>query len=157
MITDMSKLSLISITLGVMLLGAAGYMAYSQQQSLSSGVQIEATVESKDITYSSDKGGRYTPHVTYSYTYNGTQYTSENIRPGAGTKTSNTRTAAEDRIDQYTVGETTTAYVVQGSPSKSYLKKKSNPLPVMTNPLPAIIGVLGLAFVGLPVYKSAIS
>lgn len=157
MITDMSKLSLISITLGVMLLGAAGYMAYSQQQSLSSGVQIEATVESTDITYSSDNGGRYTPHVTYSYTYNGTQYTSENIRPGAGTKTSNTRTAAEDRIDQYNIGETTTAYVVRGSPSKSYLKKKSNPLPVMTNPLPAIISVLGLAFVGLPVYKSAAS
>ncbi|SDY14899.1 DUF3592 domain-containing protein [Halobellus clavatus] len=153
----MSKLSLISITLGVILLGAAGYMAYSQQQSLSSGVQIEATVESKDITYSSDNGGRYTPHVTYSYTYNGTQYTSENIRPGIGTKTSNTRTAAENRIDQYTVGETTAAYVVRGSPSKSYLKKTSNPLPVMTNPLPAIIGVLGLAFVGLPVYKSAAS
>jgi hypothetical protein len=152
-----SKLSLISITLGVMLLGTAGYMAYSQQQSLSSGVQIEATVESKDITYSSDKGGRYTPHVTYSYTYNGTQYTSENIRPGTGTKMSNTRTAAESRIDQYDVGETTTAYVVRGSPSRSYLEKKSNPLPVMTNPLPAIIGVLALAFVGLPVYKSASS
>jgi hypothetical protein len=152
-----SKLSLISIALGVVLLGAAGYMTYSQQQSLSSGVQIEATVESKDITYSSDKGGRYTPHVTYSYTYNGTQYTSENIRPGIGTKTSNTRTAAEDRIDQYTVGETTTAYIVRGSPSKSYLKKEGSPLPFMTNPLPAIIGVLGLAFVGLPVYKSAAS
>ena len=132
-------------------------MAYSQHQSLSSGVQIEATVESKDITYSSDNGGRYTPHVTYSYTYNGTQYTSENIRPGTGTKTSNTRTAAENRIDQYTVGETTTAYVVRGSPSKSYLKKEGSPLPLMTNPLPAIIGVLGLAFVGLPVYKSAAS
>ena len=144
----MSKLSLISITLGVVLLGAAGYIAYSQQQSLSSGVQIEATVESKEITYSSNNGGRYTPHVTYSYTYNGTQYTSDNITPGIGTKASNTRTAAEDRIDQYNVGETTTAYVVQGSPSKSYLKKKSNLLPLIT-------GVLGLALVGLPVYKSA--
>ena len=146
----MSKLSLISITLGVVLLGAAGYIAYSQQQSLSSGVQIEATVESKEITYSSNNGGRYTPHITYSYTYNGTQYTSDNITPGIGTKASNTRTAAEDRIDQYNVGETTTAYVVQGSPSKSYLKKKSNLLPL-------IIGVLGLALVGLPVYKSATS
>jgi Tfp pilus assembly protein PilV len=144
----MSKLSLISITLGVVLLGAAGYIAYSQQQSLSSGVQIEATVESKEITYSSNNGGRYTPHITYSYTYNGTQYTSDNITPGIGTKASNTRTAAEDRIDQYNVGETTTAYVVQGSPSKSYLKKKSNLLPLIT-------GVLGLALVGLPVYKSA--
>jgi len=156
-ITDMSKLSLISIILGVVVLGAAGYMAYSQQQSLSSGVQIETTVESKEITYSSDKGGRYTPHVTYSYTYNGTQYTSDNIRPGRGTKTSNTRTAAEERINEYNIGETTTAYVVRGSPSKSYLKKKSNPLPIMTNPLPLIIGVVGLALVGLPVYKSATS
>jgi len=156
-ITDMSKLSLISIILGVVVLGAAGYMAYSQQQSLSSGVQIETTVESKEITYSSDKGGRYTPHVTYSYTYNGTQYTSDNIRPGRGTKTSNTRTAAEERINEYNIGETTTAYVVRVSPSKSYLKKKSNPLPIMTNPLPLIIGVVGLALVGLPVYKSATS
>jgi len=153
----MSKLSLISIILGVVVLGAAGYMTYSQQQSLSSGVQIETTVESKEITYSSDKGGRYTPHVTYSYTYNGTQYTSDNIRPGRGTKTSNTRTAAEERINEYNIGETTTAYVVRGSPSKSYLKKKSNPLPIMTNPLPLIIGVVGLALVGLPVYKSATS
>jgi len=153
----MSKLSLISITLGIVLLGAAGYMAYSQQQTLSSGVQIETTVESKEITYSSDNGGRYTPHVTYSYTYNGTQYTSDNIRPGIGTKASNTRAAAEDRIDQYNVGETTTAYVVQGSPSESYLKKKSGPLPIMTNPVPLIIAAVGLALVGLPVYKSAAS
>lgn len=153
----MSRLSLISIILGVVVLGAAGYMAHSQQQSLSSGVQVETTVENKEITYTSNNGGRYTPHVTYSYTYNGTRYTSDNIRPGMGTKKSNTRTAAEDRIDQYNVGETTTAYVVPGSPSKSYLEKESNPLPIMTNPLPLIVGVLGLALVGLPVYKSAAS
>jgi Tfp pilus assembly protein PilV len=147
----MSKLSLISIILGVVLLGVAGYMAYSQQQSLSSGVQVEATVESKEVTMASSKrGDRYTPHVTYSYTYNGTQYTSDNIRPGIGTKASDTRAAAEDRIDQYNVGETTTAYVVQGSPSKSYLERESSPLPL-------IFGILGLFLVGRPVYKSVAS
>ena len=58
----MSKLSLISIILGIVLLGAAGYTAYSQQQSLSSGVQIEATVESKEVTMDSSKSGdKYTP------------------------------------------------------------------------------------------------
>lgn len=153
----MSKLSLISIILGVVLLGVAGYMTYSQQQTLSSGVEIETTIEDKNITYTAKNGGRHTPHVTYSYVYNGTEYTSDNIRPGIGTRKSNTRVEAEDRIDQYTVGETATAYVVQGSPSESYLKKKSGPLPGMTNPLPLMIGVLGLAFVGLPVYKSAAS
>lgn len=56
----MSKLSLISIILGIVLLGVAGYMAYSQQQSLSSGVQIEATVESKDVTMDSSKRGTAT-------------------------------------------------------------------------------------------------
>lgn len=147
----MSKLPLISIILGVVLLGVAGYMAYSQQQSLSSGVQVKATVESKEVTMDSSKrGDRYTPHVTYSYTYNGTQYTSDNIRPGIGTKASDTRTAAEDRIDQYNVGETTTAYVVQGSPSKSYLERESSPLPL-------IFGILGLFLVGRPVYKSVAS
>lgn len=147
----MSKLPLVSIILGVVLLGAAGYMTYTQQQSLSSGEQIEATIESKEVTMSSSKrGDRYTPHVTYTYTYDGTQYTSDNIRPGIGTETSDTRSAAEDRIDQYSVGETTTAYVEQGSPSESYLQKESNPLPL-------IIGILGLALVGLPVYKSAAS
>ena len=147
----MSKLSLISIILGIMLLGVAGYMAYSQQQSLSSGVQVEATVESKEVTMDSSKrGDGYTPHVTYSYTYNGTQYTSDNIRPGIGTKASDTRTAAEDRIDQYNVSETTTAHVVQGSPSKSYLKKKSSRLPL-------IFGILGLFLIGRPVYKSVAS
>ena len=147
----MSRLSLISIILGVVLLGVAGYMTYSQQQSLSSGVQIEVTVESKEVTMDSSKSGdRYTPHVTYSYMYNGTQYTSDNIRPGIGTKASDTRTAAEDRIDQYNVGETTTAYVVQGSPSKSYLKKTSSPLPL-------IFGIVGLFLIGRPVYKSVAS
>ncbi len=147
----MSKLSLISIILGIVLLGGAGYMTYSQQQSLSSGVQIEATVESKEVTMESSKrGDRYTPHVTYSYTYNGTQYTSDNISPGIGTKASDTRTAAEDRIDQYNVGETTTAYVVQGSPSKSYLKKTSSPLPLIS-------GILGLFLIGRPVYNSVAS
>jgi Tfp pilus assembly protein PilV len=147
----MLKLSLISVILGIVLLGVAGYMAYSQQQSLSSGVQIEATVESKEVTMDSSKSGdKYTPHVNYSYTYNGTQYTSDNINPGVGTKASDTRTAAEDRIDQYDVGGTTTAYVVQGSPSKSYLKKKSSPLPL-------IPGILGLFLIGRPVYKSVAS
>jgi len=147
----MSKLSLISIILGIVLLGVAGYMGYSQQQSLSSGVQIEATVESKEVTMGSSKrGDRYTPHVTYSYTYNRTEYTSDNIRPGIGTEASDTRTAAEDRIDQYNVGETTTAYVVQGSPSKSYLKKQSSPLPL-------IFGIVGLFLIGRPVYKSVAS
>jgi Protein of unknown function (DUF3592). len=148
----MSKLSLISITLGVVLLGVAGYTTYSQQQSLSSGVQTEATVESKEVTMrSSNSGDRYIPNIAYSYTYNGTQYTSDNIKPGPGTKASDTKAAAKDRIDQYNVGETTTAYVVRGSPSKSYLKNESAPL------LPLIIGILGLSFVGLPVYKSAAS
>lgn len=147
----MSKLSLISVTLGIVLLGAAGYTTYTQQQSLSSGVQVEATVESKEVTVSSSKRGEsYTPNVTYSYTYNGTQYSSTSIRPGIGTKTSDTRTAAEDRIDRYDVGETTTAYVVRGSPSKSYLKKKSSPLPL-------ILGVSGLALIGRPVYNSVAS
>jgi len=148
----MSKLSLISIVLGIVLLGVAGYMGYSQQQSLSSGVQVEATVESKEVTMDSSKrGDSYTPHVTYTYTYNGTQYTSDNIRPGIGTKASDTRTAAEDRIDQYNVRETTTAYVVQGSPSKSYLNKKSSPV------LPLASGILGLFLIGRPVYKSVAS
>ncbi|ERH06123.1 MAG: protein of unknown function (DUF3592) [Halonotius sp. J07HN4] len=148
----MSKLSLISITLGIVLLGVAGYTAYSQQQSLSSGVQTEATVESKEVTMrSSKRGDAYIPSVAYSYTYNGTQYTSDNIKPGPGTRASDTTTAAEDRIDQYNVGETTTAYVVRGSPSKSYLKNESAPL------LSLIIGILGLSFVGLPVYKSVAS
>ncbi len=114
-------------------------------------MQIEATVESRKVSMSSSKRrDRYTPHVTYSYTYNGTQYTSGNIRPGIGTKTSDARTAAEDSIDRYNVGETTTAYVVQGSPSKSYLKQKSSPLPV-------ILGVLGLALTGGSGYKSVAS
>jgi Tfp pilus assembly protein PilV len=147
----MSKLPVISVILGIVLLGAAGYMAYSQQQSLSSGVQVEATVESKEVIMDSSKrGDGYTPHVTYTYTYNGTQYTSDNLRPGIGTAVSDTRAAAEDRIDQYNVGETITAYVVQGSPSKSYLKKKSSPLP-------PIFGIVGLFLIGRPVYKSVTS
>jgi hypothetical protein len=144
--------ALITTVVGVLLIGASGYLAYSQQQSLSSGVQVEATVESKQIVRDSSRRGGidFTPRVTYTYTYDGEQYTSENIRPGLGITSSNSRSAAEDRIDQYEVGETTTAYVVEGSPSKSYLKKKNSIL------LPVILGGFGLLLLGRNIYGSLV-
>ena len=144
--------ALITTVVGVLLIGASGYLAYSQQQSLSSGVQVEATVESKQVVRDSSRRGGpdFTPRVTYTYTYNGEQYTSENIRPGLGITSSNSRSAAEDRIDQYEVGETTTAYVVEGSPSKSYLKKKNSIL------LPVILGGFGLLLLGRNIYGSLV-
>jgi hypothetical protein len=144
--------ALITTVVGVLLIGASGYLAYSQQQSLSSGVQVEATVESKQIVRDSSRRGGidFTPRVTYTYTYDGEQYTSENIRPGLGITSSNSRSAAEDRIDQYEVGETTTAYVVEGSPSKSYLKKENSIL------LPVILGGFGLLLLGRNIYSSLI-
>jgi hypothetical protein len=144
--------ALITTVVGVLLIGASGYLAYSQQQSLSSGVQVEATVESKQVVRDSSRRGGidFTPRVTYTYTYDGEQYTSENIRPGLGITSSNSRSAAEDRIDQYEVGETTTAYVVEGSPSKSYLKKKNSIL------LPVILGGFGLLLLGRNIYGSLV-
>nr|EGQ40143.1 MAG: protein of unknown function, DUF3592 [Candidatus Nanosalinarum sp. J07AB56] len=149
---NLQNSALITTLVGVLLLGASGYLVYSQQQSLSSGVQIEATVESKQVDRDSSRRGGidFTPRVTYSYTYNGEQYTSQNIRPGLGTSSSNSRSDAEDRISQYEVGETTTAYVVEGSPSKSYLKKKTSII------LPLMLGGFGALLLGRNAYRSLV-
>lgn len=147
---DFQNSALITTVVGVLLISASGYLVCSQQQSLSSGVQVEATVESKQVVRDSSRRGGpdFTPCVTY--TYNGEQYTSENIRPGLGITSSNSRSAAEDRIDQYEAGETTTAYVVEGSPSKSYLKKKNSIL------LPIILGGFGLLLLARNIYSSLV-
>ena len=112
--------------LALVSLGLVGYGGYSfvdQSRALSSAVEVNATVDSTGVVEDSQRRGgvEYRPQVSYSYSFEGENFSSSNVYPSTLSKSFGTREEAETVLDDYSEGSEVTAYVRPGSPDKAFL------------------------------------
>jgi hypothetical protein len=106
---------------GLALLGLAGYESVNKL-STANWLSVSATVDSVKVYESkNNKGTKWCPDFTYSFTVSGTTYRSNKIEP---TLTTNrhcflNRDAAEKNIKKLPVGSAITAYYAPSAPSRS--------------------------------------
>lgn len=131
---------LIAVLLGVSMLGYGWTMHQNQQADVQEAVTVEGTVQSTDVEHvgsssaNNPGGGSYHVTVRYTYTYEGQEYTSENVYPGPQKDLN--KENANELANRYSPGQTTTVYVNRETPSRSFLIKEKT-----TNITFAIIAV----------------
>lgn len=113
-----------------------GYLLWSQQQAVAGSEEISGTVESASVEEETtqrdvdddgmpEEDTNYYAQVTYDYTYQGQQYESSNVFPGAGDP-SISRSEANEIVDEHSSGTETTVYVDTDNPSNAYLVQERN-------------------------------
>lgn len=141
------KEALIVLVAGIGLALYGGYSLTQQSAALQNAEKVTVTVESTGIEEIS--GGKrssidYKPTTSFSYTYNGESYTSNNIYPSGLTQEFNTEKSARNTISKYKEGQNYTGYVNPETPGKAFLKNESSNKPYFM----ILIGI-GMAAVGL--------
>lgn len=133
-----------------LLVSGLGYNMYvSQNQALDSSTKTQAEVVETGIRAdSSRRGGTdYRPQITYSYTYNGQDYTSDNMYPGGQEPDEySTRSEAKETLDRYEEQTPITVHVPTSNPGQAFIRaeKTSDPL--------VFIGV-GILFLAVGIYR----
>lgn len=136
------------LVLGLATMGYGAYSYNAQTSALDSAVEVDGTVTSTSVEENAQKHGvSYTPQATFSYTYEGEEYTSSKVYPGSLPREFETTEAAESALDGYGEGETVTAYVPPESPGKAFLKHESSNKPFL------VVGI-GILFVLASIYSA---
>jgi hypothetical protein len=128
-------------------LGTIGYGAYSyteQTAALDSTVTVDATLTDVAVEENSGKGVTYSPKATYTYTYEGESYTSENVYPGKLPREFGSREKARAQIDG-SAGDTVTAYVPTDDPGNAFLNYSTSDKPFLVAGFGALF-VLGTVY-----------
>lgn len=122
---------MVLISLG--LVGYGGYSLMDQSRALSSAVEVNATVDSTGIEEDSQRRGgvEYRPQISYSYSFEGESFSSNNVYPSTLSKSFDTREEAESVLNSYSEGSRVTAYIRPGSPDKSFLIDEKSKKPFL--------------------------
>lgn len=145
---------LFAIIVGLSAFGYGWTLYQNQQADVQEAITVEGAVQSTAAEYTGSSGGANNPSgghyevvVRYSYTYDGQEYTSESVYPGAE-KHHQTQESARAVANQYSAGQTTTVYVNQQDPSRAFLIEEETtkfPFALMgIGGLIAVVGLLGL-------------
>lgn len=133
---------LMLVLVGISIFGA--YLAITAYLDYNSDTaKVDGTVVSSEVDR--DTGGRrggvsYYADIKYEYTYDGENYTSENIKPGSG-RSSLGKSKAESLVSNYSEGNSITVYVKANDPSTSWIMDR---LPLKTIIVSGLFSVLGL-------------
>ncbi|ELZ13705.1 hypothetical protein C479_02631 [Halovivax asiaticus JCM 14624] len=130
--------AVVPVVFGFLLIVAGAALFVSEQRASGSAEPVDATVLTSEV-YDAEPGDapndktddEYRPLVEYEYAYEGETYTSEDLCPGTGegcVPEGNTPDAAEAFLEDYSEGETVTAYVQPDDPDISYLVDGGLPL-----------------------------
>lgn len=144
---------LLLVVIGVLLIAAGGYMEVVRQGVEGDYESVDAEIESSEVAEAQGFGGvatTYGPHITYSYEYEGENYTSSTICSAAytymgevmGCTTGGDRAGVEEIVEDHPEGDQVTAYVNPDDPSSAFLLQRSYPL---LNVLVIGIGVVFVA------------
>lgn len=121
-----------TVLIGLIAVGLVAYGGYDyaqQSEAVDDAVAVEATVHNTSLTEDISRGSTsYDVSVEYTYEYQGTNYTSDELYPGA--KSYDTESAAEDELESYSPGDTVTAYVDPAAPGDGFLKKQTTQGPL---------------------------
>jgi hypothetical protein len=113
-----------------------GYLLWSQQQAVAGSAEITGTIESASVEERTtqrdvDDDGmveddtEYYAQITYNYTYQGQQYQSSNVFPGAGDP-SISQGEASEIVNGHSAGTETSVYVDTDNPGNAYLVEEQN-------------------------------
>ena len=123
-----------------------GYDYVQQSEAVDDAVPVEATIEGASVTQSESRGSSdYYVQIEFTYQFQGTQYTGDQLFPGSISQSYDTRSDAQSAIEPYEAGETVTAYVDPADPSDGFLERQT-----ITSPFEFMaIGGLGLLLTAL--------
>lgn len=109
------------VLFGAAFVGFGAMTVVPQVQQTSNAVPVDAVVTSSEVVTTTGARGQTTqiPDVTYRYTYEGTEYTSDSVFPGR--QRSAASTSAEEVVEDHPEGAEVTAMVVPGEPGTAYL------------------------------------
>lgn len=117
--------SLFVLLCGLLILGLGAYTYAEESVRLDNRVEVTAEVTETSIEEENGRGREgYVPVVTFSYTFEGTEYTSDRISPGQSQPHYSDRARAESELSTFSVGETVTAYVDPAAPGEAFLRKE---------------------------------
>lgn len=136
--------------------GIGWYMYQSEQSDIQNAVDVRGTVQNASVDRDvsrrdSDNDGvqerqtSFQPVVYYTYTYEGTNYTSHSVYAGPETSFDQ-RSKAVDVVDDYSAGQQVTVSVNSEDPSRAFLVEKDDSLFYFV--FMGVGAVLGLAGVG---------
>ncbi|WP_267643778.1 DUF3592 domain-containing protein [Haloarchaeobius amylolyticus] len=131
---DSFRGAVLLLLVGLAVTGFGAYDYVQQGQALENAVTVEAEVTEVDVETSSggkSAGVDYVPAATFTYTYEGTNYTSDEVFPSESTPNYDTESAARDVLDGYETGDTVTAYVPPGDPGDAFLKDQKSNSPLL--------------------------
>lgn len=115
--------------LGVAIAAGGAYPIYDYQQTVDRAEPVDGEIESSDWERNyepSEEGKDYSVSIEYRFTYEGTEYTSNEVFPdGRNGELSMSR--AQTVAGNHPEGEEVTAYVVDGDPRDTYLVQNGIP------------------------------
>lgn len=119
-------IGILMVAIGVGMLVGTGFSTYVLQMTVAE--PVDAEVQSTSVTevacsVDASCDVRYRPVVTYTYTYGGERYTSDQVYPSATRGGSITRDTAAAKVSEYSPGDQITAHVVPDRPGTAYLRR----------------------------------
>lgn len=134
-------------------LAYVGYMDYRDtQSSIENSVETEGVITSIDITEDRRRVERndrtryetvYRTSIEYDYTYQGNEYSGSGLTASDIKQDHSSRASAEETLDGYEEGETTTVYVDSRNPSDSFLEKRGSNKGLILSAIGLVLALLG--------------
>lgn len=135
-----------AVALGLVFAAVAWTHILPYREDLTGAEQVDAVVLSSGVVESTNAEGQrvYEPTVTYRYTVEGTEYTSESVFPGDVNPVRD-ESRAREIVARYPEDAAVTAHVNADDPTSAFLVEQSAPLWFWGGP---VVGVL-LALYGV--------
>ena len=138
---------LLMVLIGLGMVGYGGYSHMVASSNLSSSIMVNGTIESTGVDRDPGRRGTdYRPEVSYSFSYNGSEHTNDDIYPSGITRDYDFSYEAEDEIEEYEEGENVTVYFSPGYPDQAFLRHESTNRPYIMMAAGASFAVLGVVF-----------
>ncbi len=141
---EASRTRLLVMAVALVLAAYGGYDYVQQREAIDNAVSVEATITGAEIEECGRRGVEYDPVVTFDYRYEGRSYTGDDLRPG-DVSSCFSPSEARSRVEPYTVGETTTAYVDPAAPGEAFLEPERSTAPLGLGGFGLLLLVWGLA------------
>lgn len=134
---------------GLVMLGVGVREWLLQRSALAAAQEVEATITKSEVFTSHEAGSSrgkvrgdqtttYRPDVAFEYTFGGTRYTSDQLRPSAIAMGYASHDSAAEVLRPFPVGARITAYVDPAHPERGFLDKSPSAGPLVF----VIVGLL---------------
>lgn len=137
--------SSIFMVIGLVMAGYGFTQYQGQSESINNAVNITATVTDTDVRIDSSRRGGidYQAEITFNYSYEGNNYSSDFIYPLDDDREFNQESEAENFIGNYPVGERVEASVNPEKPGEAFLMAERSDQPLLFMIIGGLMVVMG--------------